>query len=135
MTLLFIQCSDNEDCFTPPESFRFSLIDSETGENLITNNTYNSNEVQLFKNNILETSELRFINENNINFFTISGFGWQTEIVNYEIRTGENILFKLFINVERINGKCTYTKINDLKIENAIFEIDSETGIYKIKIE
>ena len=133
--LFFIQCSDNESCFTPPASFKFSLIDSETGENLITNGLYSSDDIKLYKNNQLNENDFQFIGENNINFFAISGFGWQSEKINYEVRTEDNVLFKLQIDAERLNGKCSYTKMNELKIENALFEIDSETGIYKIKID
>ena len=134
LSLIFIQCSDDIECFTPPSSFMFSLVDSETGENLITNGSLEQKNIKLYKNNVIDEN-LQFINENDINFFTISDFGWKTEIINYEIRTGNTVLFTLYIDAERVSEKCTYTKINELKIENALYELDSETGIYKIKID
>lgn len=63
----------------------------------------------------------------------IGSIGWKTEIVNLKIDLSDNHIFSFYVNTERKNGDCCeYNKYNENSVTNSEFELDSQTGIYKI---
>ena len=124
------------ECFTPPQNFMFEIVDKESGANLFTNGTYMSSQIQM--TNTLNDSpvEFTFINENNNNLISIDGIGWKTEIVNLKVDIANNQLFKLYVDAERKSADCcNFTKYNEINLSECEFELDSQTGIYKILVE
>lgn len=136
ITLLSCKDTDCPECFTPPNPFVIELIDKTTGENLFTNGTYNADDISL--TNILNNNsniEFTFIDENDYNMIQVNTIGWQTEIVNYELKIKDQTIFNLYVDVERKSGNCcSYTEYNYIEIKNAEYTLDSESGIYKILI-
>jgi hypothetical protein len=138
-TLIFQSCSNNDcgECFTPPESFLFEIADKISGENLFTNGTYKSGDISItdtFNNN--ESVEFTFISENDINLIQINSIGWQTEIVNLNISISDNHIFDFYVDTERKTGECcSYTEYNEITITDSEFELDSQSGLYKILVE
>ena len=135
--LLITACSDEEcgACFTPPNYFEFNLVDSESGENLFSNGTFNSDDIE-----ILDASdqpvEFTFIEENNINLIEIYTIGWQTEIVNYRVNIDSNNIFDLYVDAKRLSENCcSFTRYNEIEISNTEFRWSTETGIYTILVE
>jgi len=135
--LLITACSDEEcgACFTPPNYFVFKLVDSESGENLFSNRTFNPNDIE-----ILDASdhpvEFTFIEENDINLIEIYTIGWQTEIVNYRVNIVSNNIFDLYVDAERRSENCcSFTRFNEIEISNAEFRLSAETGIYTILVD
>ena len=123
-------------CFTPPQTFLFEIIDKESRENLFTNRTIDSNNITITDNlNNNESVEFSFISENNTNLIQINSIGWQTEIVNLKIEISNNHVFNFYIDVERIEGCCSHTKYNKITLTDSEFELDNQTGIYKILVE
>lgn len=134
---LMIACSDEEcgECFTPPNYFFFELVDSNTGENLFTNGTFNSDDIE-----VLDASDHRiefsFIEDNDINLIEINTIGWQTEIVNYRINIASENIFDLYVDAKRLNEDCcSFTRYNEIEIGNAEFSLSAETGIYTIFVD
>ncbi|RXG29950.1 hypothetical protein [Leeuwenhoekiella marinoflava] len=135
---LFQSCKNDDcgECFTPPQGFIFELVNTETGENIFTNDTYDPEDIAIV-NTINDTErEFQFIAENQIDLIQISKVGWETEIVNLEVKVGEDTVFNLYVNAERTTDDCcSFTKYNEIEIRNAEFELDSQTGVYKILVD
>ena len=138
-TLIFQSCNNDDcgECFTPPQSFQFEIVDKNSGENLFTNGTYDSGNIEITDNlNDNEPIEFTFISENNINLIQIGSIGWETEIVNLKIDISDNHIFDFYVDAERKMGECcSYTEYNEITIGESEFELDSENGIYKILVE
>ncbi|VAW27541.1 hypothetical protein MNBD_BACTEROID06-176 [hydrothermal vent metagenome] len=138
-TIIFQSCDSNDcgECFTPPQSFQFEIVDKTSGENLFTNGTYESGNIEITDNlNNNESVEFTFISENNINLIQISSIGWETEIVNLKIDISDNHIFDFYVDAERKMGDCcSYTEYNEITIGESEFELDTQSGIYKILVE
>ena len=138
-TIVLQSCKDdecNQLCFTPPQVFQFEIVDKESGENLFTNGTFDSNDIvitDILNNN--EPVEFSFISENSVNLISIFSIGWKTEIVNLKIDIADNPIFNFYVDAERINDCCGNTDYNEITITDSEFEIDNQTGIYKILVE
>jgi hypothetical protein len=140
--LIFTQsCKKKDDCediscFTPPNPFRFELVDKLTRENLFTNGTFNSSDIKVINLADQSAVEFRFIDENDYNIIQINTIGWKTEIVNYSIQISTVNIFNLYVNAERLDEDCcSFTRYKEIKIENSDFEINQTNGIYKILVD
>jgi len=123
-------------CFSPPSAFEFELVDKLTGENLFTNGTFNSSDIKIINLDDQSNVEFTFIDENDYNVIKINTIGWKTEIVNYSIRISSDVIFDLYVNAERKKGECcSYTEFKEIRIENSDFELNQDTGIYKILVD
>ena len=138
--IIFQGCKDDDECdqlcFTPPQTFQFEIVDKESGENLFTNGTFDSNDITITDNlNNNESVEFSFISENNINLIQIGSIGWETEIVNLKIDILDNHIFNFYVDAERIEDCCSHTEYNEITLTDSEFELDNQTGIYKILVE
>ena len=136
--VIFQSCNNDDcgDCFTPPENFRFELVDKTSGENLFTNGTFESNQIEITNVSTNSSADFTFISENNINLIQINGIGFQTEIVNLKIDIGNTNIFNFFVDAERKKGDCcSFTEYNEIRITDSEFELNNETGVYKILVE
>lgn len=142
LLLAFASCNNGDDdcnllCFTPPNDFRFEIVDKTSGENLFTNGTYESREIKIansLDNN--SPTKFTFISDNNINLISVGSIGWKTEIVNLKFNIADNHIFDFYVEAERKAGECCeHTEYNKIEIVGAEFELDSQTGIYKIFVE
>jgi len=125
-----------QECFTPPSPFEFELVDKLTGENLFTNGTFSSSDIKVINLDDQSNVAFTFIDENNYNVIRINTIGWETEIVNYSIMISLENIFDLFVNAERLNGECcSSTDYKEIRIENSEFELNQNSGIYKILVE
>ncbi|MEN8126044.1 MAG: hypothetical protein ABFR32_13055 [Bacteroidota bacterium] len=112
------------DCFTPPPSFGFEIVDKQSKENLFTNGTYTDDQIEVFNTQTKEPVEYRFISENNHNTIGIHSIGWSTEKVDITINIGDEVIFNFFVDAERKKGDCcSFTKIKEFRIENIDYEI------------
>jgi len=124
------------ECFSPPSPFKFELVDKLTGENLFTNGTFNPSDIKIINLDDQSNVEFTFIDENDYNVIRINTIGWKTEIVNYSIRISSENIFDLYVNAERKKDKCcSYTEYKEIRIENSEFELNHDTGIYKILVD
>jgi len=133
-------CKDdecNEECFTPPQSFQFEIVDKTSRENLFTDGTYESGSIAITDNlNNNAPIEFTFISENNINLIQIGSIGWETEIVELRVYISDNHIFDFYVDAERKTGDCcSYTEYNEITIGESEFELDTQNGIYKILVE
>jgi hypothetical protein len=141
IALLFTQACDNNDCedilcFTPPMGFAFDLVDKDSGENLFTNGSYDSDDIELL--NVLDNSkkEFSFISEDDINIIQIGSIGWDSEIEEVVLKVGDAIILNLYVDSERVSENCcNFSKYNEIRIDNAEYELDQQSGIYTIFIE
>ncbi|QDO92870.1 hypothetical protein FNB79_02390 [Formosa sediminum] len=138
-TLIFYNCNQDDvvSCFTPPNPFYFEIVDKTTGENVFTNGTYNSEDITL--TNILSNNdsvEFNFIDEDSYNIIEINSIGWQTEIVNFELKIEDETIFNLYVNAKRKSeNECSFTTYNEIEIQNAEYSLDQEFYIYKILVQ
>ena len=134
-----MSCKNNDCdklCFTSPEPFQFELVDATTGENLFTNKTYESRYIKVINIEDENRVDFNFISENNYNILVLQDLGWQTEIVNYSIQINDKELFTLYVDAERNSEDCcSFTRYNEIKIENSNYTFDKGKGLYTILIE
>jgi hypothetical protein len=141
LLLLFIQGCKSDDCediacFTPPMPFTFDLVDKESGENLFTNGSYNSDDIEVLNVNDNSRREFRFISENELNIIQIGSIGWEDEIAEVVLKVGDIIILNLYVDSERVSENCcNFTKYNEIRIDNADYDLNNQTGIYTIYIE
>jgi hypothetical protein len=139
--ILTQSCKENNECegilcFTPPEPFRFELVDKWTGENLFTNGTFNSNAIKVINLDDQRNVEFTFINENDYNLIQLNTIGWKTETVTYSVQISNENIFNLYVIAERLTSKCCdYTDFKEIQIENSEFEFNEVAGIYKILVD
>ncbi len=141
IALLFTQACDNNDCegqlcFTPPIGFAFELVDKESGENLFTNGTYNPDDIEVL--NVLDNlkKEFSFISEDDINIIQIGSIGWDSEIADVVLKVGDAIILNLYVDSERVSENCcSFSRYNEIRIDNAEYELDQQSGIYTIFLE
>lgn len=135
LVVLAQSCSNKNNCEdflcnSGPASFQLELVDKDSGENLFTNGTFSQEDLEVTNTSGTE-AEYRFSDENNLNFLQISTF----ESVAYSVKINGTEIFKISIDAEGVTKDCCFhTEVNEFKIENADFEQDQNTGIYKVKI-
>jgi len=123
-------------CFTPPSPFGFELIDKVTRENLFSNGTFNSNDIKVINIDDQSNVVFTFIDENDYNIIQINTIGWKTEIVHYSIQISTENIFNLYVRAERLNENCcSFTRYQEIKIENSEFELNQTNGLYKILVD
>ncbi|MDN3641457.1 hypothetical protein QWY87_02000 [Lutimonas halocynthiae] len=141
MILLSSQACDDKDCedvlcFTPPMPFAFELVDKDTGENLFTNGSYDSNDIEVLNVSDNSRREFVFISENDLNIIQIGSIGWDSEIAEVVLKVGDETILNLYVDSERISEDCcNFTKYNEIRIDNAEYELDQQRGIYTILID
>lgn len=125
----------DQDCFTPPNTFLFEVVDKTSGENLFTNKTYNPEDIIITDSlNDNQSVAYTFISEDNLNLIQIGSIGWETEIVNLNINISEDHIFDLYVDVERKSENCcSFSQYNEVRVSNS--ELDTQTRIYKILVE
>lgn len=139
LVLLAFGCQKNDckdiDCFTPPGSFTFRLIGISSGEDLFANGTLDSTAITVVNTYDEANFEYNFDSYDDQCYLTIYSVGWQTEIVNLEVRSGGDLLFTFYVDAERKTGNCcSYTQYNEVRIDDAEFEYDTADYLYKILI-
>lgn len=125
-------CKDIE-CLSPPVSFVFELLDKESNENLITNGTYQSSDIEMINEATNQKTPFVLISENNLNLIVINNIGWKDESIDLDIKGKGITLFKFHTDAKRINKDCcSFTEYQNLKISGPSFTYDSAKGIYNI---
>ncbi|MBN1651255.1 MAG: hypothetical protein JW857_08000 [Bacteroidales bacterium] len=140
LMLIFFQsctdfgCEDNL-CFSPPQAFYFELVDSSTGENLFTNGTYKSDAIEIINEIDSTQIDFSFISENALNCIQIASIGWESEIVEGILSINNTEIFRFYVDAKRVNENCcSFTRYDEFRIENAVYEYDYQTGVYKIQL-
>ena len=140
IALSLSSCTDDdncEECFTPPITFAFNLVDEETEENVFGSGEYDESQLLVFDmlNDDAER-DFEFITENNVGYIIFTDIGEETETVNLQIRLGGNDIFTLYADAERKDdGCCTLTQYNEVKLEGATYEFNNQTGVYTIFVK
>lgn len=134
---LFQACNpdcEEQACFTPPQALTFELVDQSTGENLLSNGTYEKTDIKIVKLTDQSTVEFGVIDRQyNKDLLQIHSIGWKTEIVNYSVSAGDQHLFNLYVDAERLNEDCcSFTRYHEVRIEDTNYEKSENTGIYRI---
>lgn len=122
-------------CFTPPRGFVFEIVDKESGENLFTNGTYAPEQIQVLNTSDNSKKQFTFLDENEINLIRIGSIGWESEIEEVElIIAGERILI-LYVDSERVSENCcSFSRYNEIRIDNADYEQEAQSEIYTVFI-
>ena len=128
------ECEDIA-CFTPPPNFALELVDKATGENLFTNETLKSSNIEVLNEND-EKVTFNFISENNLNIIDLPEIDWNLDLHTYTITVGPTIQFNLELDIEeKYENCCTFFKVITFNISNYTYEQSSTTDIYSIKID
>ena len=141
MILLSAQACADKDCedvlcFTPPMPFAFELVDKDSGENLFTNGSYDSDDIEVLNVSDNSRREFVFISENELNIIQIGSIGWENEIAEVVLTVGDETILNLYVESERVSEDCcNFTKYNEIRIDNADYELDPQSGIYTIRID
>ncbi|MEM8928854.1 MAG: hypothetical protein AAGC45_11665 [Bacteroidota bacterium] len=139
IVLLFCGCSEDCSdiaCFTPPRSFQFEIIDKVSRDNVFTNATYSREDIEVTDSRSGSAVEYTFVSDNEINLIEIFSIGWETEVVNFHIALAEKTVFQLFVDAERRSEDCcSFTEYNAIELSGVEYELDNETGVYRILID
>lgn len=141
MILVSAQACDDRDCedllcFTPPMPFAFELVNKDSGENLFTNGSYDSDNIEVLNVSDNSRREFVFISENELNIIQIGSIGWENEIAEVVLKVGDETILNLYVDSERVSEDCcNFTKYNEIRIDNAEYELDQQSGIYTILID
>lgn len=138
--LAFNSCSVDKcdyDCTSGPLSLSFQLLDKATGENLITNGTFDPENIEVLDlNNGNNNVQFTFYPEDDRNVINLGPFGWGTNIVNYVLKVGDRDIFTLELDTENnTEDCCSFVQVNKLEIKNADYFQNPETGIYEVLVE
>ena len=78
----------NIDCFTPPNEFRFQLLDKDSGEDLVANGTFSADEISVFSIADNEKHDLEFSTDGIDYIFSDFEIGLKTvtDNTNYDLR-------------------------------------------------
>lgn len=124
-------CSDIA-CNSGPAAFQLELVDSVSGENLFTNGTFEKSELSLRQISGENVGDWSFISENEVNILQIGTSG----NITYSVKISGEELFQVSIEAKPVTENCcSYTQVNDFQITGAEFDLDEDTGIYKILID
>ena len=142
LLLAFFQGCDNDNdcddllCFTPPSGFVFEIVDKASGENLFTNGTYTPEQIEVLNTDDNSKRTFGFLSEDDINLIVIASIGWETEVAKVVVKiAGEDIL-DLYVDAERVSENCcSFSKYNEIRIDNAEYTLDKQSDIYTIYIE
>lgn len=140
IALLFIQGCNSDDCkdiacFTPPMGFVFEIVDKETGENLFTNGTYSSDQIEVLNIEDNSKKQFSFVDENDINLISIGSIGWNSEIEHVVIKIAEKDILDLYVDSERVSENCcNFSRYNEIRIDYADYELNTQSGIYTVYI-
>lgn len=138
--LILTQACDTNDCedlacFTPPRGFSFELVDAETKENLFTNGTFNPDQIEVLNSDDNSKREFSFISEDDVNIIQIGSIGWESEIAEVVLKVGDETILNLFVDCERVSRNCcSFTEYNEIRIDDAEYELDPQTEIYTVFI-
>lgn len=141
LTLItFYSCSVDKcdvDCVSGPLSLNFQLLDKNTGENLFTNETFNSEDIQVLDlDNDNNNVQFTFYDEDSIDLINLGPFGWGINKVNYILKVGDRDIFTLELDAEqRTEDCCSYVAVTKLEIKNSEYQLNPETGIYEILVQ
>lgn len=137
--LIFLCSCDNNDCDgilcnTPPDQTVLKLIDSETGDNLFTNQSLSSEDIRI-KNGNNQSVNFTFITENDVNLIDLSEIGWNTGLHTYRILIGDDLEIDLKLhNEERHENCCTFFETLEFDITSHEYDISNTSGFYVVKI-
>jgi hypothetical protein len=118
---------------TPPTPFLFEIVSKGSGTNVFTAGIYQPDAVSVIDLDKNTAVDFTFVDEGEVNLVVIHSIGWQTEKVNLGFRLAGEPLFSLFADAALVSEDCcSFTRFNEIRIENVVYAYDSETGIYKI---
>lgn len=128
------ECEDI-DCFTPPPSFIFELVDKTTGENLFTTGVLDSSTIEVLDEDSNKTT-FSFITEDGINLLQLTEIGWNLGLHTYTVSVGTDVEFSITLEMEEKHENCC-TFFNTLQFNVSTYEFEQSTtsGIYTIKID
>lgn len=139
MILVFITgCSltnncEDKICLTPPPSFTFEIIDAETGENLFTNGTSNTADIQ-FRDEENRPIDWIFISENDLNVISL-GIGLEAGLNSYLLNLSPDLGIAISLQSEqKTENCCTFYEISEFSISPYEYEQSSTTGFFRVKI-
>lgn len=131
----FTSCSlddEQRDCITGPVGFNVEFVDSETGENLYRNNTFQTAQLRITDEDNKPVA-YRFINEQDKTFIQVNlGFETGEKIVTMQLDDETAVDFELTLSLLQESCKTYY--ISDLEVPEYGYEESGTTGIITVKL-
>jgi hypothetical protein len=135
--LFLFSCDKAEDCpeaSTGPPYFFVEIVDSATNENVFTNGTYTENQLSVSTYPLTSSFSYSFLSENNENLISITP-SWTEGVFKTTLKLDNQAVIPLTTYIVKRESRChTNYFIENLVIDGFEYQIDVETGIYKIKI-
>jgi len=135
LTLGFTSCDLDDvqqDCITGPVGFNVEFIDSESGENLYRNNTYQTSQLRVTDEDDKQVN-YRFINEMDKTYIQVNlGFETGEKVVTMQLDDETAVDFELTLSMIQENCKTYY--ISDLEVPEYGYEESGTTGIIRVSL-
>lgn len=127
---------ENQSCFTAPSNLVLNLVAASTGENLFTSETFSKSEISVTNTQNGTPIIFDFTSNTATTLLEIGDIGWQTETVQAAINVGKEKTINIRVAAERITEDCCqFTQYNGVVVENAVVQLDSDTGVYTVFVE
>ncbi|WP_375560774.1 hypothetical protein ACE193_24270 [Bernardetia sp. OM2101] len=136
------KCADTE-CFTPPESFYFQLIDKETNQNLLQNGTYTLSDIRIksIAENKVHTLKIDSIESNGQKKAILidNEIGWENgnDNKNYILSIKDSVEYSFVHYSKKKRGDCcTFYELEEISsLEIEIITPDfNEFFVYKLAL-
>jgi hypothetical protein len=133
--IIITSCEKCGECFSPPSPFIFELV-NEQGENIFSNQSFNKSQLNIEQISDKQKFEYQFISENDLNIIEIVSIGWTSEQVELSFQLDGVEVFTFCVSAERTSEDCcSFTRYNNIKLAGANFELDDQTGVYRVTVE
>ncbi len=137
LCLLFLNsCLSDDDCgecFTPPNFFYFQFVDKDSGDDLVATGVYDKEDIMVVDAQNEEVEFDYYLEEGKMYVLDIVDIGWETEIVTYHIKLGDEEVVTLHVDAVREMGDCcSYTRYNDVTVDGA--EYSTEKSLYEVSL-
>lgn len=129
-------CKDIQ-CFTPPETFSFQLVNPE-GKDALSDSAFILSKLEVIRLEHNENLKFDTASVQGITVLTVERIGWEEGVESYQFVYNEAELFTFTLDAETVSENCcTFTRYNEISVLNAEYTIVTEAQLdkhYKISV-
>ncbi len=131
------KCKDIE-CFSPPPTFSFQLLDKDSGEDLVANGSFEAEQVKVFDlaNNKVHSMLVSPSTDSTAYFFIDQEIGWETgdENASFELRLNDSTVFPFtYLTLKKNEDCCTSFELKEFEMEGVEQSLMPQQGVFQLR--